>query len=200
MKKLLAVGAAAGLSFVMSGCFVMQTLNYTDNKPKAGKKTTAKITVLGETDSDMRSGSALRGDLVEYPFFLVLAEGAVAKKGVFDAKGVFDGPVDLVINDDLIDPALSECDVPVPRRGLTPRVVATEDPFVATTERKYMLAEVPLKTDETAIGVVVSFNMGTWIDDGDGVPEDPGATDDEFECQPAYTSFFATKGAEDPMP
>ncbi len=158
----------------MSGCFVMQTLNYTDDKPKAGKTTTAKITVLGETDSDMRMGTVYRGDGDEYPFFLVVAEGAVAKKGEFDVKGVFDGPVDLVVDDDMIDPALSTCDVPLPRRGITPRVVVTEDPFEATTERKYMLAEVPLKTDKTASGAGVSYNMGTWIDDGDGVQRIPG--------------------------
>ena len=73
--------------------------------------------------------------------------------------------------------------------------MATEQPFDASNSRKIIEAKVPIKPNPNAIGGVgYGLSMGTWFDDGDEVPEDPGSTDDEYECQPPYISTLLFKG------
>ena len=77
--------------------------------------------------------------------------------------------------------------------------VATEQPFDANNSRKIIEAKVPIKPNPNVLGgVAYGLTMGTWFDDGDEVPEDPGSTDDEYECQPPYISTLVLKGASAP--
>lgn len=203
MRKGLVVAVGAlGMSLLFSGCFVMRTMTFTDDKVQAGKKTIAKISVAGNTETvEMLRG----GSLPEYPFFGMLsAEGSkIAKGGRFDTKGVFDGPVRLVKDAGLATVAEEACEtfVPLPvaaKRGISePELSAarTRNPFVATNERKFMDVRLPIRATKAFNSDGFAIFMGTWADDGDGVPEDPEASDDAFDCQPPYTSVLKIKGA-----
>ena len=62
MRKLAGVVMVLALGMVLSGCFVMRTLTFTEDTVDAGKKTTAKISVSGDTVEMMR----MRGELEEH--------------------------------------------------------------------------------------------------------------------------------------
>jgi hypothetical protein len=195
MRKLgLVVVAALVGSIVFSGCFVMRTLTFTKDTVDAGEKTTALISVAGDT-ADM-----MRGVGQEHPFFFLASEGgsSLANGGTFDTKGVFDGPVPLKKNNALAAAASDSCQatLPVGKRGTidAQTAVTTENPFVATNERKFMDAKVPIRASEQGRGDAFGIFMGTWTDDGDGDPEDEGSTDDAYDCQPPYLSLIRIKG------
>jgi hypothetical protein len=209
MKKgLLVVVGALGASLLFSGCFVMRTMTFTDDKVQAGKKTTAKISVAGNTEEveKMLGG----GGSSERPFFMMIsAEGSkIAKGGKFDTKGVFDGPVRLVKNAGLLGIAEEACATATPvsatssKRGITETVsaVTTRNPFVATNERKFMDVRLPILATKTFNADGFGIFMGTWADDGDGVAEDPEVSDDSYDCQPPYISLLKIKGASPPPP
>ena len=136
----------------------------------------------------------------------MISEGGstLANGGSFDTEGVFDGPVPLKKNDALIEFAGESCEgsIPIAKRGpsLEPSLVATEDPFVATNERKFMDAKVPIRAAEVGNIDGLAIFMGSWEDDGDGVPEDEDTTDDEYDCQPPYVSAIRIKGGAAPPP
>jgi hypothetical protein len=68
-------------------------------------------------------------------------------------------------------------------------------PFTVTHENRFMDAKVPIKAATAAKGGDgVGLWMGSWLDDGDGVPEDPSSSDDDYVCQPPYISLFRIKG------
>jgi hypothetical protein len=76
--------------------------------------------------------------------------------------------------------------------------VATEDPFSVPNPRKFMTAKVPVKVTEIGEGAAFFLAMGTWWDNGNGVPEpsddDPETDTDEYACQPPYTTALKIKG------
>ena len=189
-------------ALLFSGCFAMRTLTFKDDTVEAGKKTIAKISVLGDTTQDMLKG----GSGPEYPFFFFIAEGGstLANGGKFDTTGVFDGPGALRKNGERATVASDSCQGTLPfsaKRGVAGpgNAVVTDDPFVATNERKFMKSTLPIKASEVGNGDAFGIFMGTWFDDGDGVPEDEATTDDSYECQPPYTSFLKIKGGA-PLP
>ncbi len=199
MKKFAGVVVVAGLAFAFSGCFVMRTLTFTDDTVDAGKKTTAKISVSGDTTDMM-----MRGGLAEHPFFFVVSEGGskAANGGSFDTTSVFDGPVPLKTNSELVDTASDECESTTPtRRGpdLTLSAVTTEDPFDADNSRKFMDTKLPIKASEFDKGDALAIFMGTWGDDGDGTPELEG-DGDSYDCQPPYVTLLKIKGGAPPPP
>jgi len=198
VKKAIAAGTlAVGLAVVLSGCFVMRTLTYKDDTFKAGEKGIAKITVAGDTTDVMRGPPP-----AEYPFFLLVTEGGstLANGGKFDTEGVFDGPVPLVKDATIAEFAADPCEetVPVARRGILDdqTAVVTEDPFVASNPRKFMDVKLQIRATETGNADGLGIFMGSWVDDGDGVPEDEDATDDRYACQPPYASVIRIKGGD----
>jgi hypothetical protein len=201
MKKFAGVVVVAGLAFAFSGCFLMRTLTFTDDTVDAGKKTTAKISVSGDT-TDMKM--MMRGGLAEHPFFFVVSEGGskAANGGSFDTESVFDGPVPLKTNSDLADAASDQCESATPiRRGptFTLSAVTTVDPFDADNSRKFMDTKLPIKASEFGNGDALAIFMGTWGDDGDGTPELEG-DGDSYDCQPPYVTLLKIKGGAPPPP
>lgn len=85
--------------------------------------------------------------------------------------------------------------VPPVRRGGGTAVWSTQDPVTAEKPQKFV--DVTLKAKRTSNeeggfgGVVIT---GVWADDGDGIAEDPGSTDDEIECTGESTTSFLMKG------
>jgi hypothetical protein len=203
-KGLLVVAGALVSALLFSGCFAMRTLKFTDDTVEAGKKTPAKISVVGDP-----GGIRLRGGGgPEYPFFYFISEqgSTLANGGKFDTKGVFDGPVDLKKNGDLAIAASEPCQGSLPfaaaKRGVPGpgNAVTTDNPFDAPNPKKFMNAKLPIKTAEFGPADGFGIFMGTWFDDGDGSPEDEGSSDDQYECQPPYTSFLKIKGGAPPPP
>ena len=190
MKKVVLVGlSCAGLAFAMSGCFVMRTLTFThDTVKKDGGKTTALISVSAQSEND------------EYPFFYVISEaGAVPKTGRLDTKGKFSGPVKMKRDDALQTFAADDCQSSIAPKGPTvqERLIATKDPFTAHNAVKFMDAKVPIKMEGNE-GDGLAIFMGSWLDDGDGVPEDPDTTDDDYSCQPPYITAIGGKSPPQP--
>jgi len=201
VRKALGAGVAALAGMVMfSGCFIMRELSFKDDTVQAGEKAVAKISVLGENQGATRRGV---GEEEEYPFFYFQAEGdsTLANGGKFDTEGVFDGPVKLVKDGALAELASEDCDSEVARRGPPSgaTTVVTEDPFVATNVRKFMDVKLPIRVSEAGNIDAFAISMGTWIDDGDGIPEDDASTDDSYFCQPPYASAIRIKGGA-PLP
>jgi hypothetical protein len=207
MKKGLAVAVGAlATSLLFSGCFMMRTLTYTKDKVDAGEKTTARVTLHGSTGGVMtarlRELGLRGGDQPERPFFLLRPEGYVklAKGGVLDTKGVFDGPVKLNRDSALAAIADQECGNAFLARGVDgpgPTAVRTAQTFDAPNGRKIINAKLALKVPaagEGTAGAAHLLTVGSWYDDGDGVPEDPGGTDDSYQCSPPYTSTVIIKG------
>jgi hypothetical protein len=192
-KFIVLAGLGVLLAASLSGCFAMRTLQYTKDKVDAGKKTTALIEAVGQTNGD------------EYPFFFFESEGGsvLSNGGKFDTKGVYSGPVALRKSDALA-PFASDCGSTFKgKRGVPTgkNVVVTDDPFNAHNENKFMHVKLPIKASKHSPGGdAFGISMGTWTDDGDGVPEDPGTTDDEYDCQPLYTSFILIHGGTPPGP
>lgn len=202
------------LSTLLSGCFIMRTLTYTEDKVEPGEKSTAKVTVNGETGEMMKSVATFddsvqaKGDDDEFPFFFLEANDDATKLtngGKFDTGGVFAGPKALKVNATLVEVAAEECSLLIAKAKQGPpeparSAVATEQPFDASNSRKIIEAKVPIKSNPNAVGGVgYGLSMGTWFDDGDGNPEDPDTTDDEYECQPPYISTLVLKGGA-PLP
>ena len=210
LKKALLVAVPAAIaSMLFSGCFLMRTLTYTDDKVEPGDKTTAKVSVNGDTGAMknvFKFGDAVQakgGSDGEIPFFLMEAEDDATKLtngGKFDTGGKFAGPKDLKTNPALAALAADDCSFALAagKQGPPPpstTAVATEQPFDANNAQKIIEAKIPIKPNPNVLGgVAFGLTMGTWFDDGDEVPEDPGSTDDEYECQPPYISTVVFKG------
>jgi hypothetical protein len=199
MKKGLAVGVGVlAASVLFSGCFFMRSLSYTKDKIAPGERTTARVSLHGDTAKDP-----------ETPFFLLFAEGGMklAKGGKFDTTGAFSGPVRLVRDNALSGAAQDSCGNIVARKLRSRRglglmtAVRTREPFAATNGRKIIQAKLPMRATGdafNAVGMVLA--AGGWIDDGDGVPEDPEGSDDLFQCGPPYTTSLLIKGGTPPPP
>ena len=140
----------------------------------------------------------------EYPFFFFESEGGstLSNGGKFDTKGVYSGPVALRKSDALAPFANDACSSTFKTKRGVPtgkNVVVTDDPFTAHNENKFMDVKLPIKASKHSPGGdAFGIFMGTWTDDGDGVPEDPGTTGDQYECQPPYTSFILIHGGTPP--
>jgi hypothetical protein len=193
LRKLILAGLLCGLAaFTLSGCFVMRTLTYTKDKVDAGDKTTALISVEGQTEGD------------EFPFFFLFSEGGskVTNGGTLDTAGIADGPAALTRHDELIPAAEDTCPPPPSSKGPgtgAESIVATDSPFTVHNGNKLMDAKLPIKAStHSPGGDALGIYMGTWNDDGDGVVEDPGSSDDSYDCQPPYLSSILIRGGTPP--
>jgi hypothetical protein len=196
VKKFLLVAALGVLVFSMSGCFVMRTLTFNKNRVDPGGVFKMQIGVAGQTESSN-----------EYPFFLFLGEaGSLPTNGAkLDTKGKSGGPVAMkhtADSDALAVAAQDVCQFPTSGKGpfsiTGDNVIVTKDPF--ESQKPGMKANVPVRLQPANNeGEGFAIWMGTWMDDGDGTPEDPAGPDDDYFCQPSYTSFILGKGAN-PMP
>ena len=68
--------------------------------------------------------------------------------------------------------------------------------------RKFVEAQLPVKVGRKAPGggFVGAFYSGAWLDDGDGIPEDPATSDDAYECTGFTLTSFRVRGKVDLSP
>src|SRR4051812_21339801 len=174
----------------------MRTMTLKKDRVAPGGVFTLQMTVGGDTQGPN-----------EYPFFFFGGEAGSlpTNNGKLDTKGVGQGPVAMKHTDQsdaLSQWAQDECSVPLakgPGSVDGNNIVVTKDPF--QSHKSALKAKLPVRLQpDNEDGEAFFVWMGTWMDDGDGVAEDPGGNEDDYFCQPPYTSLILAKGAHLPDP
>jgi len=192
-KKVLAVVVALVAALLVSGCYSLREFNWSDDKVKPGNSTTGKMSL---TPSD---------DVTDRHFFIfvsVITEEFSAKfpSAKWDTTQVFGNPKKMVKDPALETAALDyggcQSVFAVPRRGIDIEEIAfVTNNAVRDDTGKFVEAKLKSKlTDDAEGGPFGVVQTGAWLDDGDGVPEDPDVSDDEINCYGAVTTNYASKG------
>jgi hypothetical protein len=213
VKLVVASLSALVLLGSLSGCAILRTLSYSNDRPKIGHKTTAKVTVTPTPTTSIVRPDRLFGRgggsaTTERPFFGLFTESSVPlqlRPGVWDPKGVLnDGKRKLVADPQLAD-QLTNSDscqqllgggARTAGRGSGPpfKLVRTKATVTISNNetRKIVPVSLPIKvpgsTPNDTVGELMVFISGSWVDDGDNTPEDPSASGDEIECSGIMSS------------
>lgn len=188
-KKLLVIVGALIAAQVLSGCYFLREINWSKDLVPKNKSTKATIG-LQSTDATEDSH-----------FFLGMqgkGAGFSLKKPVFDSRDDANLKQKMVEDLSLGELIGSECDLfsPTGARGPSTGGIWRTDEEVKSVKAEKML-QVKVKAKRLSndsggfAGIVVT---GFWRDDGDGVAEDPGSSDDEFGCTGEATTSFLMKG------
>jgi hypothetical protein len=197
-KKVLAIVVALVAVQLVSGCYQLREFDWSKDQVKPGDATTGRISLTGVDDK------------VDGRFFIfvsVLSEDLAAKfpSASWDTNGVFGKPKKMVKDSGLVTAArdYGGCDGVFVRRQHGPPPIV-ELAFVTRKNvrddaPRFVEAELRSKLANGATsGPIGNVATGEWIDDGDGVPEDPDMTDDEIDCTGSVTTSYGAKGQEPP--
>jgi hypothetical protein len=193
--RFVVVPAAALLVLGLGGCFSWRYHTWDDIRVKSGESTTARVYVA---PSDA-------GPDVDVPFFLVGLEGGLSLgPAKWDLTGKFNGPAKMAKDPDLRDALL--LDDNCADAGLEPASFDDVDTWTAVrldeavddgdAVNRLVQSTLKVKADPAAETDVVRVHLivGGWEDDGDGLPEDPSTTDDDYECGGGTLTNLAVKG------
>lgn len=209
MKRKLSVAIGALVAAqLLSGCYILREISWNKDKVNDGDKTTATIGLQPTGGSFGRV--AARGNGTEGRFFLFAinenSEGVDLRRPTFDSGDVTNQKEKLTRDNALRDLAADGgCPIPIAFARQGPfsggKVWRTDDD-VSSATNKFVDAKLKAKVAQDApdggfFGLIAS---GIWVDDGDGVPEDPDSTDDEIDCTGFTTTTFQVKGTEPPAP
>lgn len=191
--RIFAIVLALVATQLLSGCYVLRELDWSKDKIGKGEKSTARIGTVGANLGDP-------GRVFVLGFFDT--ENVSVKSAKFDTKKAIGKTKKLVADDELLSIAGNEdsCFGAVPvRRGAgggTTGVKLFRSKGVVKETGKFVDASLTLKAANNNDGGVAigSVGMGYWIDDGDGVPEDPDASDDEIGCSGTSSTVVLKKG------
>jgi hypothetical protein len=189
-KRVGVVVAALVAATALSGCWGLREAFWTKDKLQPREKTTLRVGLIP-------SGAGEPGR-----FFLgLLLKNAGMSFGPakFDATGELGRPKKMVRDSELAQ-ALGDfgsCDGPFPLPG-TPNILFRTRGNVSSDTRKFVDATMRARAaggrqGGGAGGFVVT---GNWVDDGDGVPEDPDTTDDVLECTGLSTTVVIKRGSK----
>lgn len=203
-KKLSVIVFALVAAQIFSGCYVLREIGWSKDKIKEGEKTKATISL----QSSNSGSKTLRGVAGEGRFFLASfaeqSEGLSLKRPIFDVGNVIGQKEKLVQDDALADLVFTDenCPTPVTARrgpGPSPDTLWRTEGDVNENPNKFVDTRLTAKVANGAPGggLFGLIYTGAWIDDGDGVPEDPATTDDEIFCSGIATTTFVVKG---PLP
>ena len=141
------------------------------------------------------------GDDAESYFFMGMAgkgAGFTPSRPVFDSENVTGQKEKLIVDDDLGE--FVECSgflAARAQRGPSPGALIWRTENEVSTAKETKFVDVKLKAKRNSndqagfVGIIIS---GEWVDDGDGVPEDPDTSDDEIDCTGESTTSFLMKG------
>ena len=191
MKKKLVVGVGALVAAqIFSGCYFLREINW--NPDLAPKRESTKATISLQSSDEAEPSYFFLGETGK-------GDGFAFKRPVFDSKDLT-GQKQKLIVDEEIGEFLDACQTfspPVARGAGAPTIWRTEDEVSDTDPEKFV--ELKLKA-ERASNVAGGYGgliiTGQWIDDGDGVVEDPESTEDQFACTGEATTTFLLKGQE----
>jgi hypothetical protein len=197
LRKLKGLGivlVALGSAQLLSGCYMVRGLDWSKDKVDSGEKTKATLELGG-----------LRADFISpNRFFVVLPEPTEMrfKGGRFDTSKVFGQPQKLRRDDDLalVVATRSDCSAglgPFVRQGPPPEPYAVyRTNKIQPETTKLLEATLTYKAtgNNQAGGIFGTFVTGGWVDDGDGVPEDPEGGEDQVECIGGTSTTVEKKG------
>jgi hypothetical protein len=200
-KKLLLVLGAGALTLVMSSCWALQSFTILDYTLTPGQVTKARFTLR-----PMDVGVKTTGR----QFVIVGVDGLIPGDdtdiGVSNARwgttGTFGGPYPMALQNTLITAMGMDCSASglnfadisgVVWKAFTTPVNVNDRGRV---EQKSVV-EVNIKTKAAAVDATANYTImgvaGQWNDDGDGIPEDSGSTDDFYTCWAIATSSVYAK-------
>ena len=190
-KKLSIVIGALVAAQLLSGCYFLRELDWKKDIVPRGESTKATINLQpsGEEETSY--------------FFMGMAgkgTGFTVKRPVFDVQDVTGQEQKLIEDNSLGEFIENDCGVVIPTGsvrgpGIPSVLWRTENEVDGGRENRFV--DVRLKAKRASndgggfAGVVIT---GRWIDDGDGVPEDPDTTDDSISCTGQSTTSFLMKG------
>jgi hypothetical protein len=186
MKKLTLVMGAMAMSLGLSGCIAQTGFHWTTAQPKAGGTTKGIV--------DLKGTPAANGEPNKAYFYVGVAgegEGVTPKSFKFDPADVIGAKGKMVKDDDLAQFTDNECGPPAD--GATYR---TKGPVKASPVDKLLQATFKFKMADQGGGFGGFVASGQWFDDGDGVPEDSGASGDTYDCSGLASTYVSTKGFE----
>jgi hypothetical protein len=182
MKKLLMVGGAAAMAFLLSSCFVLQGVVLKNGALAPGKSTMLNITVR-PASTEKTGFSKL------YQFVLVGVDtpaDATVGKATWGTNGAFGGPLNMPVSSALAGAIGTDCDnngfAYSTLTGITWKGFVTSNPVAdKQAVAKKAVVQVVVKTTPGATSgdnVSVIALTGAWVDDGDGILNAP----DTFAC------------------
>jgi hypothetical protein len=190
-RKTGAVVVALLATQLLSGCYLLRELDWSQDKVDGGESSTASIGTVGTNATE-------KGRVFVLGFFET--EGFKLTGAKWDTGEVLGGTKDLVRDDALLELAGQDesCFGGVPIRGgagPSTRLFRTNGLVKETS--KFVDASLKAKAPPGNAGdaMVGIAAMGLWIDDGDDVPEDPDSSDDEISCTGSSTTAVLKKGS-----
>lgn len=202
MRKKLgtAVGAVA-LTFVLSSCWALQSFGVLDYTLTPGQSTKARFVLRPAA-----------GDAGGTRMFVIVGVGAVGlaaadediavTKATWGVTRTYGGPTPMAVESNLVTAMGMDCSASglnfaniggvLWKAFATPTNKNDNDKF----EKKAVI-DVVLKAKAAQLDVGSNYSImgvaGSWIDDGDGNPEDSGSTDDSYQCWGISTSAVIGK-------
>jgi hypothetical protein len=175
---------AVGMS--LTGCIAQQGFHWSNRAPDAGDTTKGVFDLQGVP----------QGEPTDAYFFVGVSgkgSGVNPKPGKFDPGDKIGEKQNMVADAALAEAYQTECDSPIGAFYM----FRTQDPVKSSPNpRKLFGANLRLRTQQGGGGFAGFVQTGQWFDDGDGEPEDPGSSDDEYNCSGLSTTFVGTKGFE----
>jgi hypothetical protein len=185
-KRLLVVVGALIASTLLSGCWAMREASWTKDKVDPGEKTTLRVGLIPASEKE--NDRFFLG-------FLVKASNVQFGPAKFDATGELGRPKKMIRDATLRD-VISDDDLCGDQLPGEPNLVFRTQNNVTDDTRKFIEATLRARTQRGADGGGAGGYVftGAWLDDGDGVPEDPDLSDDELACTGISQVAFVIKG------
>ena len=186
------VGFAAGvaaLAFALSSCWALQSFNVLDFTLDPGQATKARFVLRDAA-----------GDAIAHRVFILVGIGAVnanqntdigVPNATWGTNNVFGGPQAMAVENNIITSLGTDCQ----GSGLNFADISGVQwkAFATPTNKndknqfeKKIVIEATLKAKAAAVDAGTNYQVwgvvGSWIDDGDGTPEDGASTDDGYSC------------------
>jgi len=191
-RKVGVVAGAVGLAFLLSSCWLLQSFKIGDYTLTPGQSTKVSFTLRPMNPSLQVSGRQ----------FVIVGRGVIGtvgatsdiavQKATWGANGKFGGPLTMAPTNGLVS-TLAPGDCAQAGLDFTDIGGVEWQAFVTPTNKsdkgkveQSSVVEVVIKAKAAEADVDQNYTImgvaGMWQDDGDGVPEPSGSSDDFYVC------------------
>lgn len=191
VKGIAAIVGVIVAAVALSGCFIVREASWTIDNVKPGKQTALKIGLMSEPGGD--------------PVYVLVGLPHEKSKRIKLGNALWDSTKRLgkrpkkMVRDD----AAGEAFMMAEHCPGVPFIPLENGPFWRTKApqkgtTKFVEVKLPVKVGKKAPGggLFGTAIVGVWEDDGDGVPEDPNVTDDEYTCSGIVPTGFRVRGKQ----
>ena len=190
MKKILAAVGTFAVASSLGGCITQTGFHWSDDKPKKDETVKGILDLKTVEPVDIGGGPAP----TEVYYFLKvvgISQDVAFRKFKFDPDEVLGPSVKMTEDPNIATFASANC---APGAVGDETSYRTEDPVPAESLDKVF--DVTFKADvgPKGSGFAGAVQSGQWYDDGDGAAEDPGPSDDDYECTGFASTVLSTKG------